>query len=157
MTERIQVYCDGGCRGNQNKENIGAWAYMMRYKDRTLQHGEVDLNTTNNIQELKAVIEALKAIKTDHIPIDIHVDSAYVHNGITGWIDGWKKKGWRSSTNKPVKNVELWKELDYLVNKQQDLRWQKVRGHSDNEGNNLVDAMVNDIMDQFVANAKQGV
>lgn len=157
MTERIQVYCDGACRGNQNVENIGAWGFMMTYKGKSFQNGEVVLNTTNNIQELKAVIEALKAIKTDHIPIDIHVDSAYVYNGMTDWVAGWKKKGWRSSTNKPVKNVELWKELDSLVSGQDDVKFVKVLGHSDNEGNNLVDAMINDIMDQFVVNVKQEV
>lgn len=148
--DRIQVFCDGGCRGNQNIENLGAWAFHMSYKEKEIERSGVVKNTTNNKQELLAVIKALKNIKTTVIPIDIHVDSAYVFNGMNEWVKGWKKKGWKTSSNKPVKNVELWKELDRLVNKQKEVFFFKVKGHSDDEMNNYVDTLVNNAMDEYL-------
>lgn len=148
--ERIQVYADGGCRGNQSEENLGAWGFTMSYKGKILEKAEIEENTTNNKQELMAVIKVLEHIKTTQIPIDIHVDSAYVYNGMSSWIFGWKKKNWRSSSNKPVKNVDLWKKLDALANKQSDICWVKVKGHEDDEGNNRADLLVNEAMDRFL-------
>ena len=144
----IKIYADGGCRNNQKKENIGAWAYHMKYKDKVKERAGVVKNTTNNQMELMAVIEALKKIRTTNIPIEIYVDSAYVYNGMTDWVKGWKRKGWKTANKKPVKNVDLWKKLDSLSENQNRIEWNKVKGHSNNEGNNHVDMLVNKAMDR---------
>jgi ribonuclease HI len=105
-------------------------------------------NTTNNIQELKGAINALKALKTTHIPVRVHCDSAYVVNGITSWVKGWKKKGWRKSDGKIIENLELWKELDALVLMQEDVKFIKVKGHAGVELNELADQLANKAMDE---------
>lgn len=148
--ETITVYTDGGVRNNQSRENVGAWAYAMTYKNKLKEDWKVEKNTTNNIQELKAVIEALKAIKTRNIPIEIYTDSQYVCSGVNEWMKGWKKKGWKTSAKKPVKNVELWKELDKLIERQETINIHKVLGHSNVEGNERVDLLVNMAMDELI-------
>lgn len=152
MTDRIQVYTDGGCRGNHEKENLGAWAYSMSYKGFTREKAVAVRNTTNNQQELMAVIKALRAIRTTDVGIDVYTDSAYVCNGISSWIKNWKAKGWKTASKKPVKNKELWVELDELVGRQNDIKFFQVKGHSDNEGNNRVDLLLNQAMDEEIAN-----
>ncbi|MER2009181.1 MAG: ribonuclease H [Psychrobacillus sp.] len=153
---KIVIYTDGGCRGNAKDENIGGYGVVLQYvtEDNTyvkeLYDGE--RNTTNNIQELKGAIKALEAIKTTHIPIELYCDSAYVVNGITSWVKGWKKKGWKKSDGKIVENLELWKQLDQLVMWQDDFKAIKVKGHSTNEGNNRADALANIAMDEVEAN-----
>lgn len=145
----IIVFTDGGVRGNGKKENIGAFAVTLEYKGRTKEFSEASKNTTNNIQELLGVIKALELIKTVNIPIKIHSDSAYVVNGINNWVNGWKKKGWRKSDGKTIENLELWKRLDELVNKQENLEIIKVKGHANNDGNNRADELVNLAMDNL--------
>lgn len=147
---RVQLYCDGGCRGNQEKENVGGWgAYLIwGSATRELRGGEV--NTTNNKMELTAVIEGLKAITRD-VAVDVFVDSAYVHNGITDWVFGWQKNGWKNSKKDPVANKDLW--LDLLAQKDRfsDITFNKVKGHADDEGNNHADYLANLAMDDIEA------
>lgn len=147
--ESILVWVDGGCRGNGKPGSIGSWAAVMSYKGRVKEFSGAERETTNNIQELKGAINALKQLKKTHIPIEIHVDSAYVLNGITSWISGWKAKNWVTKNKQPVKNVELWKDLDELNQKFDSITWKKVKGHSDNAGNNRADELVNLAMNEL--------
>lgn len=158
--DKIIVFTDGGVRGNQNDENIGAWAYTVLQDNKERSNYAVELNTTNNIQEMKACIEALKAIEVTDIPIEIHSDSAYVINGMgktkgTGWIDSWKDNGWtRGKKKEDIMNLELWKELDELRCKFDSVIFFKVKGHSGNDGNEKVDKLVNMAMDEHIENNK---
>ena len=109
--ENIVIYTDGGCRGNPG---VGGWGVWLHYRDHDKKLKGSELNTTNNKMELTAAIKALEAVKASEISIDLYTDSKYVIQGINDWIDGWKSKGWKTSGKKPVKNVELWKQLDTL-------------------------------------------
>ena len=109
--EKIVIYTDGGCRGNPG---IGGWGAWLRYKDHDKKLKGSELNTTNNKMELTASIKALQALKSSDITVDLYTDSKYVIQGINDWIEGWKAKGWKTANKKPVKNVELWKQLDVL-------------------------------------------
>lgn len=149
--QEIIIYCDGGTRNNQDRDNsIGGWGVVLQYGDYTKELYGGERNTTNNIQELKGAINALTALKTTRIPVKIHCDSAYVVNGMNQWVKGWKKKGWRKGDGKTPENVELWKRLDELSSKQDDIQWIKVKGHADNEGNNKADELANRAMDEVV-------
>jgi ribonuclease HI len=143
----IIIYTDGGCRGNAKDENIGGWGAVLEYKGHVKEIYEGERNTTNNIQELKGAINALKTLKTTHISVKLHCDSAYVINGITQWVKGWKKKGWKKSDGKIIENLELWKELDSLADMQDDLQWVKVKGHSGVPLNERADELANLAMD----------
>lgn len=150
--EAIIIFTDGVARRNGKPNSIGSWAAVMSYKGQTKEFSGAERETTNNIQELKGAINALKQLKKTNIPVEIHVDSAYVLNGITSWISGWKAKGWVTKGKQPVKNVELWKELDELNQKFESITWKKVKGHSDNAGNNRADELVNLAMDELEIN-----
>lgn len=145
----IIIYCDGGCRGNQNENNVGGWGVFLQYGEhkKELYGGERD--TTNNQQELKGAINALLALKTTDKPVRIHCDSNYVVKGMNEWVLGWKRKGWKKGDGKKPENLELWKELDGLALKQKDIKFIKVKGHSDNEGNNRADELANQAMDEI--------
>jgi ribonuclease HI len=149
MSEII-IYTDGGCRGNAKDENIGGWGAVLEYKGHVKEIYEGERNTTNNIQELKGAINALKALKTTNIPVKLHCDSAYVINGITQWVKGWKKKGWKKSDGKIIENLELWKELDRLADMQENLQWVKVKGHAGVELNERADQLANLAMDGVI-------
>ncbi|WP_141604401.1 ribonuclease HI [Terrilactibacillus laevilacticus] len=146
--ENIVIYCDGGCRGNQSDRNVGGWGVVLQYKGNTKELYGGALNTTNNVMELTAAIKALEAIKTTHIPVDIHADSAYVVNGMTSWVQGWIKKGWKTAGNKPVKNKELWMRLYELSKMQDTIRFNKVKGHNGVELNERADELANRGMDE---------
>ena len=147
--EKIIVYCDGGCRGNNQSENVGGYGIVLQYKEHVKEIYKRERNTTNNQQELKGAIVALESIKTTNIPIAIHSDSAYVVNGITQWVKGWKKKGWKKGDGKTPENLELWKRLDELVNMQSDVTFVKVKGHVGIELNELADELANKAMDEI--------
>ena len=149
MNKVIKLYTDGGCRGNQSDNNIGAWGAYMVYGDVSKEIKGGEINTTNNIMELKGCIEGLKAIKNKTLPVEVYLDSAYVLNGITNWIEGWKKKGWRTANKKPVLNKELWIELDSERNKFNNIEFIKVKGHAGNEGNEIADRLCNEAMDEI--------
>lgn len=149
--KNITVYTDGGVRGNGKENNIGAYAYYLEWNGNVKTFSAGERNTTNNIMEIKAAVEALKALK-EPCEVNIHSDSAYLVNAINmKWIDGWKRNGWRrKEKNKFVelKNKELWMELYELVRKHKT-KFIKVKGHSDCELNNLVDKLLNDEMDKM--------
>jgi ribonuclease HI len=134
----IDIYTDGACKGNPG---VGGWGALMRAggKTRELHGGEA--HTTNNRMELLAVIRALEALEGPS-RARVHTDSQYVQLGISKWIHGWKKNGWRTADKKPVKNAELWRELDALA-ALHDLEWVWVKGHAGHEGNERADALAN--------------
>lgn len=137
MMEEVTIYTDGACSGNPGP---GGWgAILMMGENRKEISGGL-ANTTNNIMELTAVIEALKMLKRP-CKVNIYSDSAYVVNAfLQKWIYGWMKKGWKTAGNEPVKNKELWQEL-YDLTKIHDVTFNKVKGHADNEFNNRCDEL----------------
>lgn len=147
--ERIHMYCDGGCRGNQEDNNIGAWGVYIEYKDMIKKYSGGERNTTNNKMELSACVEGFNKVRNKSVPITVYLDSAYVLNGITSWVKGWKKNGWRTSNKQAVKNKELWIKLDKLKSEFKDIEFIKVKGHSDNVGNMEADLLCNLKMDEM--------
>lgn len=145
--DKINVYCDGGCRGNQHAINIGGWGVVLMYKDKVKEFYGSTKNTTNNKMELLSCIEALKAITNKNLPTKITMDSQYVIKGINEWIIGWINKGWKTTQRKPVENMELWKELLDLKNQFKEIEFIYTKGHSDNVGNNRADELANIAMD----------
>jgi len=133
---RVEIFTDGACRGNPGP---GGWAALLRMgkRERELAGGEA--LTTNNRMELVAAIRALQALKRP-CRVELHTDSVYVRDGITKWIHGWQRNGWRTSDRKPVKNEELWRELLEAVATHQ-VRWHWVKGHSGHPENDRVDAL----------------
>lgn len=134
--KKLQIYTDGACSGNPGAGGFGA---VLIYNDTTKEIFGGAEHTTNNQMELMAVIKALEALKEPCI-IDLYTDSMYVKNGITAWINNWKKNGWKTADRKPVKNMELWQELDSLRNKH-NIEWHWVKGHSANQYNDLADEL----------------
>lgn len=146
--ETITIYCDGACRNNNLDINdrIGAYAYKLMYKGHAKFGGSAVTCTTNNIMELAAVIEALKALKPSAktMKIEIFTDSQYVVRGLTEWWDGWVAKNF-----KDVKNLELWQELRALFDSFPHISINWVKGHAGNSGNEDVDAYCNKLMDNI--------
>ena len=138
MSDPVVVYTDGACKGNPGP---GGWGALLRWKGHEKELFGGELNTTNNRMELTAVIQALSALKS-RCEVAVYTDSAYVKNGITTWIHGWKQRGWRTADKKPVKNVELWQRLEALA-AQHDVQWHWVRGHDGDPGNEAADALAN--------------
>lgn len=138
MSDTVTIYTDGACKGNPGPGGWGAWL-SCNGKEKELFGGEAD--TTNNRMELTAVIRALEALKRS-CTVDLHTDSKYVQQGITAWIHGWKKNGWRTSDKKPVKNDDLWKALDELAHQHQ-IKWHWVKGHAGHAGNERADQLAN--------------
>jgi ribonuclease HI len=140
----VQIFADGACSGNPGPGGWGA-VLISAGRERELAGGAP--TTTNNRMELTAAIEALKAL-TRPSTVDFYTDSVYLRSGITGWIDGWKRNGWRTSDRKPVKNVDLWQALD-AARAPHDITWHWVKGHADNPGNNRADALARQGMAPF--------
>jgi ribonuclease HI len=138
MTDKVEIYTDGACKGNPGK---GGWGALLRYNgtEKELFGGEQD--TTNNRMELTAAIEALKVLKRECL-VDLTTDSQYVRKGITEWISNWKLKGWKNSQRKAVKNADLWKQLDAL-SQQHKIKWHWVKGHSGHPENERADELAN--------------
>ena len=134
----VTIYTDGACKGNPGPGGWGAWLDASGH-ERELWGGQ--LQTTNNRMELTAVIKALSVL-TRSCRVAIYTDSEYVRNGITTWIHGWKKRGWRTADGKPVKNVELWQQLETLANAH-DVKWHWVKGHAGDPGNERADKLAN--------------
>lgn len=133
---KVIIYTDGACSGNPGK---GGWGAVLKYGEITKQISGYSNLTTNNKMELQAVIEALKLLKK-RCYVEIFTDSVYVKDGITKWINSWKMNNWKTSKKEPVKNKELWIELDNLRN-QHNINWNWVKGHADDEINNIVDKL----------------
>ena len=134
----VEIYTDGACSGNPGP---GGWGVLLRYgaKEKELFGGEKD--TTNNRMELTAVIRALEAL-TRPVKVRLHTDSTYVMQGITRWIHGWKKNGWKTSSKEPVKNADLWQELESATMRH-TIEWRWVKGHAGHDGNERADALAN--------------
>lgn len=138
MSDIVEIYTDGACKGNPG---AGGWGALLQRGGRTKElHGGEAL-TTNNRMELTAVIRALEAIEPGS-RVRLHTDSQYVQLGISGWINQWKKNGWRTAAKKPVKNDDLWRRLDELAARH-EIEWLWVRGHDGNVGNERADALAN--------------
>jgi ribonuclease HI len=138
MSDTIEIYTDGACKGNPGP---GGWGALLCWagQERELFGGEP--STTNNRMELQAVIEALRALKRP-MRVVVHTDSQYVQKGISEWLRNWKARGWKTADRKPVKNVDLWQQLDALV-ASHEVQWRWVRGHSGHPGNERADALAN--------------
>ncbi len=137
-----KIYTDGACKRNPGP---GGWAYIIIKDDHIIKQSSAHVvNTTNNRMEMTATLEALKYIDTidEANQYEIYVDSKYVHDGITSWIEKWKLKNWKTSAHKDVLNQDLWKELDYFNIKLEDrIKWSWVKGHSGNKYNDIVDEL----------------
>ncbi len=138
MTRKVDIYTDGACKGNPGP---GGWGALMRWGDHEKELFGGEAATTNNRMELTAVIRALAALERS-VCVAIHTDSQYVQKGITEWLPAWKTRGWKTADRKPVKNADLWRELDALV-AQHRIEWHWVRGHAGHPENERADALAN--------------
>jgi len=140
----VTIYTDGACRGNPGP---GGWGALLVADgvERELSGGE--RTTTNNRMELLAAIRALEALKRS-CQVEVHTDSQYVRNGITTWLASWKKRGWLTADKKPVKNRDLWEQLDALAS-QHTIAWRWVKGHSGHPGNERADRLANRGIDEL--------
>ncbi len=138
-TEVVTVYADGACKGNPGP---GGWGVLIRMGQHSKELFGGEIMTTNNRMELTAVIRALEALKRS-CQLKIYTDSVYVQKGMTEWIVGWKARGWRTSDKKPVKNDDLWQQLDELA-QAHEIEWIWVKGHAGHEGNERADALANE-------------
>lgn len=136
MSDKIEIYTDGACLGNPGNGGYGA---ILMYKGHKKEISGGEKDTTNNRMEMRAAIEALRSLKKSS-QVVIYTDSKYVMDGITSWINSWKKNNWRTANRKPVKNADLWQDLDVEVAKHK-IHWVWVKGHSGNHYNELVDEL----------------
>ena len=138
LNEVIEIYTDGACKGNPG---VGGWGALLRSGEHTREIFGGEALTTNNRMELTAVIRALETLKRPS-RVRLHTDSKYVQQGISSWIHQWKKRGWRTADKKPVKNEDLWRELDEAASRH-EIDWIWVRGHSGHDGNERADELAN--------------
>ncbi|MDC0213383.1 ribonuclease HI [Gammaproteobacteria bacterium] len=141
----VEIFTDGACRGNPGP---GGWAALLRHKEEEKIISGAVQQSTNNRMELTAAIEGLEQLKRS-MEVILTTDSQYVKDGITKWIEGWKKKGWITSQKKPVKNVDLWKRLDEAVATHR-VEWKWVKGHSGHRENEMVDQAANIAIDDLM-------
>ncbi len=146
MTESVIIYTDGACRGNPGP---GGWGVVLSFKGNTKELCGGELETTNNRMELMAVISALEALNK---PCDVQInsDSKYVLQGITEWLENWKKRGWKTANKSAVKNEDLWRRLDNVKNLHK-IEWLWVKGHSGHPGNDRADRLANLGIDNLLA------
>ena len=141
----VEIFTDGACRGNPGP---GGWAALLRHNEEEKMISGAVEQSTNNRMELTAAIEGLEQLKRS-MEVVLTTDSQYVKDGITKWIEGWKKKGWITSQKKPVKNVDLWKRLDEAVATHR-VEWKWVKGHSGHRENEMVDQAANFAIDDLM-------
>jgi len=134
----VEIYTDGACRGNPGP---GGWGVLLRFNDKEKELWGGEAGTTNNRMELMAAIRALEALKRPS-RVKLYTDSLYVMKGITTWIHDWKRRGWRTAEKKPVKNEDLWRELDALAARH-EIEWHWVKGHNGHPENERADALAN--------------
>jgi ribonuclease HI len=138
MSETIEIFTDGACKGNPGP---GGWGALLCWNGHEKELFGGEGQTTNNRMELQAVIEALSSLKR-RSNVRVYTDSQYVQQGISSWIHNWKKRGWKTADKKPVKNEDLWRRLDALA-AEHNIEWKWVRGHAGHEGNERADALAN--------------
>jgi len=142
--KRVEIWTDGACSGNPGP---GGWGALLRFGDKEKEMSGGEAETTNNRMELTAAIEALNALK-HACEVDLTTDSQYVKGGMTGWIFGWKKNGWKTANKKPVKNAELWQALDEAVSRHK-VSWHWVKGHAGHPENEKADELARLGMEDF--------
>ena len=142
--KQVEIFTDGACRGNPGP---GGWGALLRFqgKEKPLYGG--DAETTNNRMELMAAIKSLEAL-TERCHVVLTTDSQYVRKGITEWMTNWKKRNWKTASKQPVKNVDLWQELDQLAAKH-EIEWHWVKGHSGHRENEIADQLANKGIDEL--------
>ncbi len=143
---RVEIFTDGACRGNPGP---GGWGAILRYGGKETKLKGAAKKTTNNRMELQAVISAFEELNKS-CAVHITTDSRYVMDGIQQWLVNWKRNGWKTAAKKPVKNEDLWKQLDNLVG-QHDVTWEWVKGHSGHAENEQVDQLANDAIDNLLS------
>lgn len=136
MMKQVTIHCDGACQGNPGP---GGWAAVLQYGEKRKEICGAVAATTNNRMELQAAIESLRALK-EVCEVEVFTDSEYLRNGITSWVRGWKFKGWMTKERKPVKNADLWRELDALAS-QHKVTWRWLKGHAGHAENERCDAL----------------
>lgn len=141
----IKIFTDGACKGNPGP---GGWGVLLRFNDQEKTLKGAEAHTTNNRMELMAAIQGLMAL-TRACEVDLYTDSQYLRQGMMDWMKQWKKKGWRNSKNEPVKNADLWKQLDELAGGHK-ITWHWVKGHSGHPENDRVDALANEAIEAFL-------
>tara|TARA_B110000014_G_C19977297_1_gene506044 strand:+ start:238 stop:678 length:441 start_codon:yes stop_codon:yes gene_type:complete len=144
MAKKIEIFTDGACRGNPGP---GGWGVLLRFDDSEKEFYGSEPETTNNRMELMAAIMSLEAL-TRSCEVVLTTDSKYVMNGITEWMDDWKKRGWKTSSKKPVKNMDLWQRLDKAC-RIHHIEWVWVKGHSGHDENERVDLLANKAIDEL--------
>ena len=140
------IYTDGACKGNPGPGGWGAWLTFGEHEQK-LCGGE--LETTNNRMELSGAIEGLAALK-ERCDVTLYTDSSYVQKGITEWLAGWKKRGWKTASKQPVKNQDLWQKLDEQCQRH-NVSWKWVKGHAGIEGNEIADQLANEGVDKIMS------
>lgn len=141
----VEIYTDGACKGNPGP---GGWGVVLRYGKVEKELSGAVPDTTNNRMELQAAIEGLKALNRP-VPVHVYTDSTYVRDGITKWIHNWKVKGWRNANKKPVKNADLWQELDELAS-QFEIEWHWVKGHAGHPENERADQLATEAAEELL-------
>jgi ribonuclease HI len=145
MLNQVDIYTDGACRGNPGP---GGWAAILRYQDNETLINGAEADTTNNRMELQAAISALQNLKHP-CAVVLTTDSRYLMDGIQQWLPNWKKNGWKTAAKKPVKNDDLWRQLDKLV-EEHHITWKWVKGHSGHVENERVDRLANEAIDNLL-------
>ncbi|MEK9777099.1 MAG: ribonuclease HI [Quisquiliibacterium sp.] len=138
MQELVEIYTDGACKGNPGP---GGWGALLRWRGHEKEIFGGQAETTNNRMELTAVIQALRSLRRASVVV-VHTDSQYVQKGVSEWLTRWKARGWKTADRKPVKNEDLWRELDALVSQHQ-IEWRWVRGHAGHPENERADGLAN--------------
>jgi len=152
VSDPVVIYTDGACSGNPGP---GGWGAILSFGAHRKEMKGGELHTTNNRMELMAAISALEAL-TKPCDVDLHTDSQYVRNGISTWIHGWKKNGWKTADKKPVKNVDLWQKLDAAL-KEHKVRWHWVKGHAGHPMNERADQLARDAIADMRDKTARGV
>lgn len=143
--QEVEIFTDGACKGNPGP---GGWGVVLRYKGQTKTLKGAEADTTNNRMELTGALQGLNAL-TRACKVTLTTDSEYVRKGITEWIHGWKKKGWKTAAKQPVKNADLWQALDEAA-RRHEVEWKWVKGHSGHPENELCDQLANEAIEEMM-------
>lgn len=150
----IYIFADGGCRGNQEKENLGGYGVALKYNGGSVEFYGAEENTTNNKMELTAAVVGLTKVKNKTKPTVLIMDSAYVINGINTWSKKWKVNGFKDSKGDQIKNIEYWRWILDVIEEYDDIQFVQVKGHADNKDLNHADELANKAMDEYIAKKK---